>query len=87
MITQAATSYTTFTTLDSVHQSMLRFKSGRSEALRRFLVKKDMGRDGHCWSLTKFVLLFYKFNQTLPTSLTYSIEHAIHNRSNGDMRL
>jgi hypothetical protein len=36
-------------TLDRLHQAMLLFADGRSEALRRFLVDKGVGRDAQFW--------------------------------------
>jgi len=39
--------------LDRVHQSMLLFGAGRSEALKRFLVEDGIGRDARFWSLAQ----------------------------------
>jgi hypothetical protein len=39
--------------LDRVHQSMLLFAAGRSEALKRFLVEDGIGRDARFWSLAQ----------------------------------
>ncbi len=39
--------------LDRVHQSMLLFGAGRSEALKRFLVEDGVGRDARFWSLAQ----------------------------------
>lgn len=37
--------------LDRLHQAMLLFADGRSDALREFLVDKGVGRDGQFWRL------------------------------------
>jgi len=47
------------TTLDRVHQSMLLFASGRSEALRRFLVEDGAGRDPRFWRLAQALSALY----------------------------
>ena len=41
------------TVLDRLHQSMLLFGSGRSEALKRLLVEEGIGRDGRFWRLAQ----------------------------------
>jgi len=38
-------------TLNRLHQAMLLFADGRSEALRRFLVDEGVGRDAQFWRL------------------------------------
>lgn len=48
-----------FTTLDRVHQSMLLFAAGRSEALRRFLVEEGVGQASHYWSLANALSALY----------------------------
>lgn len=47
------------TTLDRVHQSMILFAAGRSEALRRFLVEEGVGRDGRFWTLAQALSALY----------------------------
>lgn len=47
------------TTLDRVHQSMILFAAGRSEALRRFLVDEGVGRDGRFWTLAQALSALY----------------------------
>lgn len=46
-------------TLDRLHQAMLLFAEGRSEALRRFLVDEDVGRDGRFWRLADALSRLY----------------------------
>jgi hypothetical protein len=46
------------TTLDRVHQSLLLFGLGRSEALKRFLVE-TIGKDGPFWQLTNALSALY----------------------------
>jgi len=47
------------TVLDRVHQSMILFAAGRSEALRRFLVEEGVGRDGKFWTLAQALSALY----------------------------
>ncbi len=47
------------TTLDRVHQAMILFAAGRSEALRRFLVEEGVGRDGRFWTLAQALSALY----------------------------
>jgi adenine-specific DNA methylase len=47
------------TTLDRVHQSMILFAAGRSEAMRRFLVEEGVGRDGRFWTLAQALSALY----------------------------
>jgi hypothetical protein len=47
------------TVLDRVHQSMILFAAGRSEALRRFLVDEGAGRDGRFWRLAQALAALY----------------------------
>lgn len=47
------------TTLDRVHQAMILFAAGRSEALRRFLVEEGVGRDGKFWTLAQALSALY----------------------------
>jgi adenine-specific DNA methylase len=47
------------TILDRVHQSMLLFAAGRSEALRRFLVEEGVGQDSRYWSLANALSALY----------------------------
>lgn len=46
-------------TLDRVHQSMLLFAGGRSEALKRFLVVEGVGRDEAFWRLAQALSALY----------------------------
>lgn len=46
-------------TLDRLHQAMLLFAEGRSEALRRFLVDEGVGRDGQFWRLADALSRLY----------------------------
>jgi putative DNA methylase len=50
------------TTLDQLHQAMLLFADGRSEALRRFLVDEGAGRDNRFWRLAQALLALYPRN-------------------------
>jgi adenine-specific DNA methylase len=47
------------TVLDRVHQSMILFAAGRSEALRRFLVEEGVGRDSRYWRLAQVLSYLY----------------------------
>ena len=47
------------TTLDRVHQAMVLFAAGRSEALKRFLVKEGVGRDTRFWKLAQSLSALY----------------------------
>jgi hypothetical protein len=47
------------TALDRVHQAMLLFASGRSEALKRFLVNDGAGNDGRFWRLAQSLSALY----------------------------
>lgn len=47
------------TVLDRVHQSMILFAAGRSEALRRFLVDEGVGRDERFWRLAQVLSFLY----------------------------
>ena len=47
------------TTLDRIHQSMLLFSAGRSEALQRFLVEDGIGRDQRFWKLAQALSALY----------------------------
>jgi adenine-specific DNA methylase len=47
------------TTLDRVHQSMILFASGRSEALRRFVVEDAVGRESRYWTLAQALSALY----------------------------
>lgn len=47
------------TVLDRVHQSMILFAAGRSEALRRFLVDEGVGRDERFWRLSQVLSYLY----------------------------
>jgi len=47
------------TVLDRLHQSMLLFASGRSEALKRFLVEEGVGQDQRFWRLAQALSALY----------------------------
>jgi adenine-specific DNA methylase len=47
------------TALDRVHQSMLLFAAGRTEALRRFLVEDAVGSDQRFWRLAQALSALY----------------------------
>ena len=47
------------TTLDRVHQSMILFAAGRSEALKRFVVDEGVGKDTRYWKLAQSLSALY----------------------------
>jgi putative DNA methylase len=47
------------TTLDRLHQSMILFGAGRSEALKRFVVEEGVGKDGRFWKLAQSLSALY----------------------------
>jgi hypothetical protein len=47
------------TVLDRIHQSMILFGAGRSEALKRFLVDDGIGRDDRFWRLGQALSALY----------------------------
>ncbi|MBI5093540.1 MAG: DUF1156 domain-containing protein [Candidatus Hydrogenedentes bacterium] len=47
------------TTLDRVHQTMILFGAGRSEAMKRFLVDDGIGNDPRFWSLAQALSALY----------------------------
>ena len=47
------------TVLDRVHQSMILFAAGRSEALKRFLVEDAAGNDARFWTLAQALSALY----------------------------
>jgi putative DNA methylase len=47
------------TVLDRVHQSMILFAAGRSEALKRFLLEDGAGRDERFWQLAQALSALY----------------------------
>ncbi len=47
------------TVLDRVHQSMILFAAGRSEAMKRFLVEDGAGRDARFWTLAQALSALY----------------------------
>lgn len=47
------------TTLDRVHQALVLFGAGRSDALRRFLVDEGAGRDERFWRLAQALSALY----------------------------
>ncbi|MFP4106947.1 MAG: hypothetical protein ACLFVU_12770 [Phycisphaerae bacterium] len=50
------------TVLDRVHQAMLLFAAGRSEAVRRFLTEEGVGRDSRFWTLAQALSALYPSN-------------------------
>lgn len=50
------------TVLDRIHQSMILFAAGRSEALRRFLVEDGAGTDQRFWRLAQALSALYPGN-------------------------
>jgi hypothetical protein len=47
------------TTLDRVHQSMIPFARGRSDALKRFRVEQGGGKDARFWRLAQTLSALY----------------------------
>ena len=47
------------TALDRVHQAMILFAAGRSEAMKRFLVEEGAGRDARFWGLAQALSALY----------------------------
>ena len=47
------------TALDRIHQAMILFAAGRSEALSRFLVDDGAGRDERVWRLAQALSALY----------------------------
>jgi len=47
------------TVLDRIHQSMILFAAGRSEALKRFLVEEGVGREQAFWRLAQALSALY----------------------------
>jgi hypothetical protein len=47
------------TALDRVHQAMILFAAGRSEAVKRFLVEEGVGRDTRFWTLAQALAALY----------------------------
>jgi hypothetical protein len=47
------------TVLDRVHQTMILFAAGRSEAIKRFLVEEGVGRDVRFWKLAQALSALY----------------------------
>jgi hypothetical protein len=47
------------TVLDRIHQSMILFAAGRSDALKRFLVEDGVGRDARYWRLAQALSALY----------------------------
>jgi hypothetical protein len=50
------------TTLDRVHQSMILFAAGRSDALKRFLVEDGAGNNTRFWTLAQALSALYPSN-------------------------
>jgi hypothetical protein len=48
-----------FSTLDRVHQSMILFAAGHSEAMKRFLVEDGAGKDTCFWTLAQALSALY----------------------------
>jgi adenine-specific DNA methylase len=51
--------HSSFTILDRVHQSMLLFAAGRSDALKRFLVDEGVGQNTRFWQLANALSALY----------------------------
>jgi len=47
------------TVLDRIHQAMLLFAAGRSEALKRFVVDDGIGKDSRFWTLAQALSALY----------------------------
>jgi putative DNA methylase len=47
------------TVLDRLHQTMILFAAGRSEAMRRFMVEEGVGRDTRVWRLAQALSALY----------------------------
>ena len=47
------------TTLDQVHQTMILFGSGRSDALKRFFVEEGIGKNPRFWKLAQSLSALY----------------------------
>jgi hypothetical protein len=47
------------TALDRLHQAMILFAAGRSEAMKRFLVEEGAGRDARFWRLAQALSALY----------------------------
>jgi len=47
------------TTLDKVHQTMLLFAAGQSDALKRFLVDEGIGKNAQFWTLAQALAALY----------------------------
>jgi hypothetical protein len=47
------------TTLDRLHQAMLLFSAGRSEALKKFLTEDGVGKDDNFWKLAQALNALY----------------------------
>jgi len=50
------------TVLDQVHQSMILFAAGRTEALKRFMVEEGIGRNPLFWRLSQALSALYPSN-------------------------
>lgn len=50
------------TTLDRVHQAMILFGAGRSDALKRFVVEEGVGKDARFWKLAQSLSALYLAN-------------------------
>jgi len=50
------------TALDRIHQAMILFAAGRSEAVRRFLIEEGVGRDSRFWTLAQALSALYPSN-------------------------
>lgn len=59
MLLEPAVAHHGATVLDRIHQSMILFAAGRSEALKRFLVHEGVGRDARFWSLAQALSALY----------------------------
>ncbi|MBI2925506.1 MAG: DUF1156 domain-containing protein, partial [Verrucomicrobia bacterium] len=50
------------TVLDRIHQSMILFAAGRSEAMKRFLIEEGAGHDPRFWRLAQALAALYPKN-------------------------
>jgi hypothetical protein len=72
------------TTLDRIHQAMLLFGDGRSEALRRFLVEEGIGRDQGFWGLAQTLsALLSTTDQIVPKTTAQNVPFSTREMSAG----
>ena len=58
-MTSSGASQPRTTTLDRIHQAMLLFARGRSDAVKRFLVDDGIGKDARFWKLAQSLSALY----------------------------